>query len=100
MATAVAAWVNVFLLGFGLRGFWQMDKRLKRKLPRGVLASVLMGVVLYFVQQVMGDTFSEGMLMRTSGLAILVATGIASYAGWVLALGVTSLSEFKRGIKR
>ena len=100
VATAVAAWVNVLLLGFGLRGFWKMDSRLLKKLPRIVLASILMGVVLYFVQQVMGERFASGGLMRVIGLAILISVGIGSYAGWVLAFGVTSLAEFKRAFKR
>lgn len=100
IATGVAAWVNVLLLGFGLRGFWKMDARLRSKLPRVVLASVLMGAVVYFVQQVMGDAFVGSQLMRLLGLGLLIAAGIASYAGWVLALGVTSLGEFKRGFKR
>ena len=100
VATAVAAWVNVFLLGFGLRGFWKMDARLLGRLPRIVVASVLMGVVLWLLQWAMGDTFSRGTWMRAVGLGILIGVGMASYAGWVLALGVTNLSEFKRGFRR
>ncbi|MFT5410438.1 MAG: putative peptidoglycan lipid II flippase [Verrucomicrobiales bacterium] len=100
VATAVAAWVNVLLLAVGLRGFWKMDAKLLRKLPRVVLASVLMGVVIYFVQKAMGERFSGTQLKKTLGLGVLITIGMASYAGWVLALGVTSLGEFKRGFKR
>ena len=100
VATAVAAWVNVLLLGYGLRGFWKMDARLLKKIPRVLLASVLMGLVLYLVQLAIGDTFKSGSLMRFVGLALLIGIGILSYGGWVVALGVTSLSEFKRGFRR
>jgi putative peptidoglycan lipid II flippase len=99
IATAVAAWVNVVLLGIGLRGFWKMDARLKSKLPRVLLASLLMGVVVWLVQWAMGDTFSAGPWRRVVGLCLLIGVGIGSYAGWVLAFGVTSLGEFKRGFK-
>ena len=100
VATAIAAWVNVVLLAIGLRGFWKMDAQLLKRLPRVVAASVLMGLVLYFVQKPLGGMLAGDPLMRGLGLGILIAVGIASYGGWVLALGVTSLSEFKRGFKR
>ena len=100
VATAVAAWVNVILLAVGLRGFWKMDARLLKKLPRVVLASVLRGVVLWLLQWGMGDAFSSGPWMRMLGLCILIGLGMASYAGWVIALGMTSVAEFKRGFRR
>lgn len=100
VATAVAAWVNVLLLALGLRGFWQMDARLRSKLPRILLASVLMGAVLWLGQRAMGDHFSGSSLMRVLGLCLLVGAGMASYAAWVLVLGVTNRSEFSRGIRR
>jgi len=100
IATSVAAWVNVLLLALGLRGFWKIDAELAKKLPRLILASLLMGAVLYFVQWAMGDRFAGSQLNRAGGLAILIAVGMVSYGGWVLALGVTSVGEFKRRFVR
>ncbi|MGI9243167.1 MAG: murein biosynthesis integral membrane protein MurJ, partial [Verrucomicrobiales bacterium] len=99
-ATAVAAWVNVILLAWGLKGFWSMDERLKKRLPGLILASLMMGAVLYLVQGAMGDVFTGSPLMRAVGLGILISVGVASYAVGVLILGVTSVAEFRRGFRR
>ncbi len=99
-ATSVAAWVNVILLGLGLRGFWNMDARLKKRLPRLVLASALMGAVIVLVQWAIGDALSASPLLRAIRLGLLISIGSASYAAWVLALGVTSIAEFRRGFRR
>jgi putative peptidoglycan lipid II flippase len=49
LATSVSNWVNAALLGTLLhrRGFLEVGERLRRRLPRMVLATVLMGVSLW-----------------------------------------------------
>ena len=53
IATSIAAWINVICLGIILhREKWfRFDKRLKNRLPRILLASLFMGLVLWWVEQ-------------------------------------------------
>ena len=101
VATSISAWVNVFLLFRGLKGFLVIDQRLKTRLPRIMLGSVLMGAVLVALNHVVSSWFVDStFVVKASGLAILVLGGIAAYAGAVLALKGSSLADLKRGFKR
>ncbi|MCB1094049.1 MAG: murein biosynthesis integral membrane protein MurJ [Verrucomicrobiae bacterium] len=101
VATTISAWVNVFLLFRGLKGFLVIDQRLKSRLPRIFFASVLMGAVLVGLNRVIDGWFVESAFtLKASGLAILVFGGIGVYAGSVLALKATTLSDLKGGFRR
>ncbi|MGK0186624.1 MAG: putative peptidoglycan lipid II flippase [Verrucomicrobiales bacterium] len=101
VATTISAWVNVFLLVRGLKGFLLVDQRLKRRLPRIFIASLLMGAALIGLHQLVGGWFTESTIMlKVAGLAILVFGGIATYAGCALALKATTLRDLKGGFKR
>ena len=53
IATSIAAWINVICLGVILHRekLFRFDKRLKNRLPRILLASLFMGLVLWWVEQ-------------------------------------------------
>ncbi len=57
LATAIAAWINVALLALGLwhRGFLSLDARNRGRLPRILLASLLMGALLWAGQNSLHD---------------------------------------------
>jgi len=83
MATSLAAWVNAALLGLALsrRGFFVLDERLSRRLPRMLLSGLLMGVLLLTGAQLLAGNYAEGagFLAALWGLLVLVAGGFAGY---------------------
>ncbi|MEM7385746.1 MAG: murein biosynthesis integral membrane protein MurJ, partial [Verrucomicrobiota bacterium] len=77
IATSIAGWVNVLLLFLGLEGFLKLDRQLLTRLPRMLLASVVMGAVLYGVQQLLGQFYAvDGQIPRIIRVSILVVTGL------------------------
>jgi len=102
LATAVAAWVNVGLLAIGLhrRGFLSLDARNRGRLPRIVLASLVMGAFLWWLLGVLTGWFDAGIWLGVSGLAILVGSGLAVYGISALALGAVRLSELRGTLSR
>ena len=97
VATTLAGWLNAGLLYWVLvqRGEFVADARLARALPRIVLTSLLMGVVLWFLAAALGPWFgaASGFVMRMLALAALVGSGLGFYAVAVLALGVLDLRQ-------
>ena len=102
VATALSAWVNVALLWFTLRkrGHVAVDDRLKRKAWRIVLAAVIMGVALYFGNELIEDQLGTGLWRRIAVLSILVSAGGAVYALAILVLGAYRISELKSLLRR
>lgn len=101
VATTISAWVNVFLLARGLRGFLAPDLRLKARLPRIALASLVMGAALFGMKLALGGWFTgTALVMKASGLAILVFGGMAVFAACALAINATSLQDLKNGLRR
>ena len=62
LATALAAWLQAGLLAWSLRGrgHLKLDARLRRRLPRMLLASFLMGAVLWAGQRWLIAWFEGG----------------------------------------
>jgi len=96
LATALAAWVNAGLLGFRLHreGFLRPDARLKRRLPRIVLASVLMGVGLWLLQPWLAP------LPQSLALAVLVLAGGTVFAALAQLSGAMALGELRTAMAR
>jgi len=96
LATAVAAWVNVALLLFGLRDFWKADSRLKKRLPRIIIATMIMGIGIWLIRGAMEGWFVEsGFGQRLLGLSVLVISGLLIYAIAALKLKATSIEDLK-----
>lgn len=102
IATTAGAWVNTLMLAAHLRreGYLQFDDRLRGRLPRIVLASAGMGVGLWFAQRLLlpylDTTFWHGII----GLLVLVAGGMAIYAGLALGFGAAKLADIETILKR
>ncbi|HUF61704.1 MAG TPA: murein biosynthesis integral membrane protein MurJ [Verrucomicrobiales bacterium] len=102
IGTSTAAWVNVALLYFGLRrsGFFQADHRLRNRLWRIALASLLMGAALsafWFLTRAWLDGPAWQRLLQ---LGLLLAIGICGYAALALGLRATGAAEFKTAFRR
>ncbi|MHA6722455.1 murein biosynthesis integral membrane protein MurJ [Sphingomonas sp. RS2018] len=81
LATAVAATVNFVLLYRALakRDHFHADAQLRRRLPRLLLAAVLMGATLFAGQRLLDPLLLGGIWQRFAGLALLVGGGAAIY---------------------
>jgi putative peptidoglycan lipid II flippase len=102
LATALASTVNVWMLYRTLkkRGHFEADRRLKRRVPRLALASILMGVALFFFAPLI-DPYLTGSLVRRAGaLLALCAAGGAVYAIACFATGGFVLDDLKLMMRR
>lgn len=99
IATTVAGWINALQLWWTLRkrGEFRADGRLLKTLPLILLSSALMGAVLYFLAGALAPWLAEGTptLIRVAALGALVASGLISYAAFVFATGIFSISQLK-----
>ncbi len=100
IATSIAAWVNVFLLWRGLKGFLKTHRRDRKRMRGMVLASVLMGVAVWGGWLGLEDFFTHSQWHRVGVLALLVGMGAAFYAWLVLKLKVTTVADLKEGFGR
>lgn len=111
IATSAAAWLNIGILAGVLlkRGHLVADARLKKSLPRLLLATAVMTAALIFAREAVTDfmgplfgapgALSGDFLLRTLTLTLLIGGGIAVFAGLVLATGAASLADL-RGLRR
>ncbi len=102
LATALSAWLMVLLLAGSLRGrgFLSLDTRLRRRLPRIALASLVMGAVLSGLQGGLMTWFDRAISYRVAGLAILIAAGLLAYGGLAMALGAVDRAELAGLLRR
>ena len=102
LATTVAGWVMVWQLWAGSRAMGeaaQTDARLRRRLPRMIAASALMGCCLWAGAILLGPALGTPGL-RYAALAGLVATGIFTYFGFGTLLGAFRLADFRAALRR
>jgi putative peptidoglycan lipid II flippase len=99
---ALGAWSSALSLirkGAATFGF-SIDADARRRLPRIVLAAILMGAALWLTAHVLPSTAAAHGLVQVAILGILIAGGIATY-GLLLALfGVVSWAEAARAMRR
>jgi putative peptidoglycan lipid II flippase len=102
-ATGATAWLNVGLLALGLarRELLGFDVRLRRVLPRIVLASVLMGVALALIGAAVGGwLWQAGLVRRLAALSALVFGGLAVYGAVIAATRVAAPRDFAALFRR
>jgi putative peptidoglycan lipid II flippase len=100
ISTSIAAWVNVYLLWRGLNGFVKTHRRDRKKLFRMLVASLLMGVVVWLGWQVTREFFDGSQWHRVGVLALLIGVGVTLYGWLVLKLKVTTFADLKEGFGR
>lgn len=102
LAASLAAWMNAGLLWVILRqrAFLKMDVQLKRRLPRIVLAALLMAGVLALGQMGLAGMLAGPTLMRAGALALLVGGGLVAFAVFALLTGAAAISDVKRMLRR
>ena len=94
LATALSAWFNAAMLGWLLnrRGQMILDRRLRRRIPRLLLAVALMAAAILGLREVL---FPMAGPLRFVALAALVGAGGAVYFGVAQALGAIDLREVR-----
>lgn len=97
LATAISAWLNVSLLAVTLarRGHLQIDPRLRRRLPRTVIAASLMAAGLWGGAAMFGPMLVAGEGPRALALAVLVVGGMAAFTVLARLLGVVDSNDLK-----
>ncbi|WP_062762415.1 murein biosynthesis integral membrane protein MurJ [Falsirhodobacter sp. alg1] len=102
LATTVSGWVMFAQLWWGARGMGEAvraDTRLRQRLPRIILASGIMGGVLWGAARLLATPLAtEG--LRYAALALLVALGIISYFGAAFILGAFRPTDMKSALRR
>lgn len=101
-ATSAAAWAQAILFAWLLyrRGHWRADGRLKRVLPRQILAAAGMGAAVLGAAHLLAPWFGQGELLRVAALALLVGGGAAVYGLLCVVLGATSITDLKNQLRR
>ncbi|MDH3263299.1 MAG: murein biosynthesis integral membrane protein MurJ [Paracoccaceae bacterium] len=102
LGTTVAGWGMVWMLWRGSRDMGEavlLDDRARRRLPRVIVAALLMGLCLWAGNLALAPMFGHG---GTDNLAllILVLVGIVSYFGIAQLIGAVRLSEVRRVLAR
>jgi putative peptidoglycan lipid II flippase len=102
IATSAASWLMVLQLWLGTRGMGdaaRADARLRRRLWRIVLASAVMGGVLWGTQIVLGP-FLGMPGWRYAALAGLVIIGSLAYFATGFAIGAFDRADFRQALRR
>jgi len=96
LSTGISAWVNVAALAFLLRrrAAWRPDRRLRRRLPRLLIATLAMAVVLLALRALVPEPV--GSSARLAVLALYVGAGLVTYFGVAQAIGGLHLAEIRR----
>src|SRR4051794_2760470 len=102
LATALASTVNVWMLYRTLsrRGHFHSDARLRRKAPRLVLASLIMGAMLFWLAPLVDPYLTGSIVRRGAGLITLVGAGVAVYAIACFLTGAFALDDVRLLMKR
>ena len=76
-------------------GHLAFDARLKRRLPRALLASLVMGVVVWAIAQGTAPWLDLGAAAKAGALGLLVAGGLVSYFGLAFATRALERQDLK-----
>jgi putative peptidoglycan lipid II flippase len=102
LAASIANWVNALLLAAVLRhrGFLRFDARFRRRVPRTLLATGGMAIVLLALAAFVHPWLTGSSVDRTGGLALLIGAGLASFATLAHLSGAARLGELKALLRR
>jgi putative peptidoglycan lipid II flippase len=101
LGTTVAGWTMLWQLWRGTRTMGEIagfDARLRRAAPRILLASLLMGAVLFAGMRLLAGPLATE-LVRYAALAALVGAGMASYALAALATGALRPADVRAALR-
>lgn len=102
LAASLSAWLNAILLGFILwrRGFLSLDRRIKQRLPRTVLATAVMAGTIAWLAHRLQGWLAHGLVWRVAMLALVIAAGLAVFAALAALLGAARPSDVRTLLRR
>lgn len=102
LSTALASWVNTGQLAHGLlkQGHLTLDARLRRRVPRMLLATVVMAAALWFALPPLAPWLHGMLAQRIGALALLVAGGGLLFLATAQVIGAADWREFLGGLRR
>jgi len=102
IAVTISAWGMTCMLWFGTRNMGEaakFDTRFFKTVPKIILASAIMGLIVILAQQILGDAlYAKG--LRYMALFALVISGATTYGIALLGLKAYSLQEIRAMVKR
>ncbi|MEO1167306.1 MAG: murein biosynthesis integral membrane protein MurJ [Pseudomonadota bacterium] len=101
-ATAIGAWLNVFMLYAILqkRGHYALNAPLVRRLFSQLLATGAMAALLYYLLPHLSDWFGGSVFERVVSIAALVSAGMLVYFGAAALTGAIDRSKITLLLKR
>lgn len=102
LATALSSWFNAIALALLLvrRGHIAFDIRLRRCVPRLILASAVMGVALWWGAGTLAEPLSGDEVHRIAALSVLVAAGGGLFALISFVTGAVKLHDLRSAMSR
>jgi putative peptidoglycan lipid II flippase len=102
LATAISAWLNSVLLALALRkrGYFAPDRRVKRRLPGMIAASVVMAGALWWAVPSLQTWLHGHLVERSLALTALVVLGLAVFGAAAVLFRAADLGEVKRLLRR
>jgi putative peptidoglycan lipid II flippase len=103
VATTLGGWLNAALLYGTLakRGHFVGDARLSRALKLIVLASLIMGAIVWIAATALQEWFvAPSVVLRAGGLAVLVGSGLLVYAAVIVVSGAVSIRQLRSLVRR
>ena len=102
LATALSAWFNAITLAILLvrRGHLAFDTRLRRCVPRLILASALMGIAVWWGAGMLAGPLGGDEARRIAALAGLVAVGGGLFALMSFVTGAVKLQDLRSAMSR
>ena len=102
IATTLATSLNAGLLGWRLHRLEhiRLDDRMKRRLPRILLASLGMAAILLGTAELLDPWIAARGWFRLGSLGVLVVVGLAAYGALGLALGAFERADFSKALSR
>ncbi|MBT5677515.1 MAG: murein biosynthesis integral membrane protein MurJ [Rhodospirillaceae bacterium] len=97
LATTLSGWLNAALLARGLhqRGYFTADPRLRRRLPRMLLATLAMAAALWAVSAALSGPLGASLGTGVGSLLALMFTGIIVYGLAARAFGAAYVADIK-----
>jgi putative peptidoglycan lipid II flippase len=102
LATALASCLNTFMLYRELRrrGHFHADSRLKRRIPRLVLAALIMGAALFVLAPMAWPYLTGSIVRRAIALIVLTGGGAAVYGAACFLTGAFRVSDLRALLTR
>ena len=104
LATALAGWLQIVILGRGLRAQedTRWDARFKTAALKIFAASLAMAAALYVAMPYTTSFFLEdaALIQQITGLVILIGGGATIYAAVILGTGAVRINYLKKILKK